>query len=183
MVITMIAVMVYTALNGVLYHVQQVTAAYGQTQNVADYWISGAGLDRSDCRVLEQIDGVARRAAPHYLGGPGAGQRGCAAAGVCRCGLGDQHALPGGRSTAGRREGDGGQRCLCRRQRPFRGGQLRDAADRHRPGPASADQRAGQKPGVPLPRQCDHADAGAGALWLRLLQPRRSERADGKQSL
>ena len=55
MVITMIAVMVYTALNGVLYHVQQVTAAYGQTQNVADYWISGAGLDRSDCRVLEQI--------------------------------------------------------------------------------------------------------------------------------
>ena len=59
MVITMIAVMVYTALNGVLYHVQQVTAAYGQTQNVADYWISGAGLDRSDCRVLEQIDGVA----------------------------------------------------------------------------------------------------------------------------
>lgn len=131
MVITMIAVMVYTALNGVLYHVQQVTAAYGQTQNVADYWISGAGLDRSDCRVLEQIDGVAGRAAPHYLGGPGAGQRGCAAAGVCRCGLGDQHALPGGRSTAGRREGDGGQRCLCRRQRPFRGGQLRDAADRH----------------------------------------------------
>lgn len=56
--ITMIAVMVYVALNGIFYNVAQINSAYFDGQNVADYWITGTDLDRRDCRVLEQIPGV-----------------------------------------------------------------------------------------------------------------------------
>ena len=56
--ITAIAVLVYTALNGILYNSDRITRDYLERQNGADYWISGSGLDGSDCRLLEQIGGV-----------------------------------------------------------------------------------------------------------------------------
>ena len=56
--ITMIAVMVYTGLNGVLYNADQITSRYFTAQNAADYWISGSGLDGNACRALAQIPGV-----------------------------------------------------------------------------------------------------------------------------
>lgn len=57
-IITLIAVTVYTGLNGILYNVDQVTGAYYRAQNTADYWITGAGLDMEDCRTLGRIPGV-----------------------------------------------------------------------------------------------------------------------------
>ena len=57
-IITMIAVLVYTGLNGILYNVDRISEAYFDAQNVADYWISGVGLDAGDCRTLAGLDGV-----------------------------------------------------------------------------------------------------------------------------
>ena len=57
-IITMIAVVVYTALNGIIYNVDRIMGDYYDTQNVADYWITGVGLDMADCRALEALDGV-----------------------------------------------------------------------------------------------------------------------------
>ena len=56
--ITAIAVMVYVALGGITYNVHRFCSTYFAEQNVADYWISGMGFDRSDCRALEALDGV-----------------------------------------------------------------------------------------------------------------------------
>lgn len=56
--ITAIAVMVYTALMGILYNVDRITGDYYDRQNAADYWIAGSGLDRGDCRTLAAIPGV-----------------------------------------------------------------------------------------------------------------------------
>ena len=56
--ITMISVMVYTGLNGVLYNADRITQSYFTAQNAADYWISGSGLDGGDCRALSEIGGV-----------------------------------------------------------------------------------------------------------------------------
>lgn len=57
-IITMIAVMVYTALMGIPYNVDLITGSYYDAQNAADYWITGVNLDREDCRTLSQISGV-----------------------------------------------------------------------------------------------------------------------------
>lgn len=57
-IITMIAVVVYTGLSGIIYNVDRLMEDYYETQNVADYWISGAGLDQADCRALDAIDGI-----------------------------------------------------------------------------------------------------------------------------
>ena len=57
-IITMIAVVVYTGLNGIIYNVDRLMGDYYDTQNVADYWISGAGLDQGDCRDLSSIAGI-----------------------------------------------------------------------------------------------------------------------------
>ncbi len=57
-IITMIAVMVYTALMGIPYNVDLITGGYFDAQNAADYWITGVNLDREDCRTLSQITGV-----------------------------------------------------------------------------------------------------------------------------
>ena len=57
-IITMIAVVVYTGLSGIIYNVDRIMDAYESTQNVADYWITGVGLDMADCRALEGLDGV-----------------------------------------------------------------------------------------------------------------------------
>lgn len=57
-IITAIAVMVYVALSGITYNVSLICSNYYDKQNIADYWITGIGLDRSDCRLLEEIPGV-----------------------------------------------------------------------------------------------------------------------------
>lgn len=57
-IITMIAVVVYTGLSGIIYNVDRLMEDYYETQNVADYWISGVGLDQADCRALAAIDGI-----------------------------------------------------------------------------------------------------------------------------
>ena len=57
-IITMIAVMVYTALMGIPYNVDLITGGYYDAQNAADYWITGVNLDREDCRTLSQIPSV-----------------------------------------------------------------------------------------------------------------------------
>lgn len=57
-IITMIAVMVYTALSGILTNIERISASYLDGQNVADYWLTGVNLDQGDCRTLEGIAGV-----------------------------------------------------------------------------------------------------------------------------
>ena len=57
-IITMIAVVVYTGLSGIIYNVDLVMEDYYDAQNVADYWITGTGLDQSDCRVLSAVEGI-----------------------------------------------------------------------------------------------------------------------------
>ena len=51
-IITMIAVMVYTALMGIPYNVDLITGSYYDAQNAADYWITGVNLDREDCKKI-----------------------------------------------------------------------------------------------------------------------------------
>lgn len=58
MIITMIAVSVYTALSGILYNVDLICQGYFDAQNIADYWITGTGLDAGDCRTLSALPGV-----------------------------------------------------------------------------------------------------------------------------
>ena len=57
-VITMIAVVVVTGLSGIIYHVDRLMGAYYDAQNVADYWITGVGLDQADCRTLAGVSGI-----------------------------------------------------------------------------------------------------------------------------
>ncbi|WP_297211316.1 ABC transporter permease [uncultured Flavonifractor sp.] len=57
-IITMIAVVVYTGLSGIIYNVDRIMGSYYQAQNVAGYWITGVGLDMGDCRALEGLEGV-----------------------------------------------------------------------------------------------------------------------------
>ena len=57
-IITLIAVMVYTALSGILFNITRISAGYLEGQNVADYWLTGVSLDAGDCRTLEAIPGV-----------------------------------------------------------------------------------------------------------------------------
>ena len=57
-IITMIAVMVYTALSGILTNIERISASSLEGQNVADYWLTGVNLDQGDCRTLEGIAGV-----------------------------------------------------------------------------------------------------------------------------
>ena len=57
-IITMIAVVVYTGLSGIIYNVDRLMGSYYETQNVADYWITGVGLDQADCRTLSRIEGI-----------------------------------------------------------------------------------------------------------------------------
>lgn len=45
-IITMIAVMVYTALSGILTNIERISASYLEGQNVADYWLQASILDQ-----------------------------------------------------------------------------------------------------------------------------------------
>lgn len=56
--ITAIAVTVYVALSGITYNVRLICSNYYDEQNIADYWITGIGLDKADCRMLESLPGV-----------------------------------------------------------------------------------------------------------------------------
>ncbi len=57
-IITMIAVVVYTGLSGIIYNVDLIMGDYYAAQNAADYWITGTGLDLADCRDLSGLEGV-----------------------------------------------------------------------------------------------------------------------------
>lgn len=57
-IITVLAVTVYVALSGITYNVGLFCSNYFTQQNVADFWITGVGLDRADCRLLEDLPGV-----------------------------------------------------------------------------------------------------------------------------
>ena len=46
--ITAIAVTVYVALSGITYNVRLICSNYYDEQNIADYWITGIGLDKAD---------------------------------------------------------------------------------------------------------------------------------------
>lgn len=64
MIITMLAVAVYTGLSGIPYNVDLICDGYFDAQNLADYWITGIYLDQADCRKLAQLSGVTRGTAP-----------------------------------------------------------------------------------------------------------------------
>ncbi|MEQ2455019.1 ABC transporter permease [Flavonifractor hominis] len=57
-IITMIAVLVYTGLSGILSNTERISQDYFDNQNVADYWITGVNLDDGDCRTLATLDAV-----------------------------------------------------------------------------------------------------------------------------
>ena len=57
-IITLIAVMVYTALSGILYNLDRISTGYLEGQNTADYWLTGTSLDAGDCRTLAELPGV-----------------------------------------------------------------------------------------------------------------------------
>lgn len=57
-IITILAVTVYVALSGITYNVNLFCSSYFSQQNVADFWITGVGLDRADCRLLENLPSV-----------------------------------------------------------------------------------------------------------------------------
>jgi len=57
-IITMIAITVHTGLYGIIYNVDLVTGSYKGSQNGADYWISGMGLNMEDMRALAALPGV-----------------------------------------------------------------------------------------------------------------------------
>lgn len=57
-IITMIAVVVYTGLSGIIYNVDLIMGRYYDAQNAADYWITGVGLDQGDCRALSAVEGI-----------------------------------------------------------------------------------------------------------------------------
>ena len=57
-IITMIAVVVYTGLSGIIHNVDLIMGRYYDAQNAADYWITGVGLDQGDCRALSAVEGI-----------------------------------------------------------------------------------------------------------------------------
>ena len=57
-IITLIAVMVYTALSGILFNLDRISEQYLEGQNTADYWLTGTSLDAGDCRTLAELPGV-----------------------------------------------------------------------------------------------------------------------------
>ena len=57
-IITMIAITVHTGLYGIIYNVNLITGSYNESQNGADYWVSGMNLNMEDVRALAAIGGV-----------------------------------------------------------------------------------------------------------------------------
>jgi putative ABC transport system permease protein len=48
----------HVSLSGVIYNGDKIANDYYEKQNIADYWITGIGLDRKDCNKLQNIKGV-----------------------------------------------------------------------------------------------------------------------------
>lgn len=57
-IITAVAVIMYVALSGLTYNALGITNDYFDNQNVADFWISGIGFNKSDCEKLKTIDEI-----------------------------------------------------------------------------------------------------------------------------
>lgn len=57
-IITAVAVMIHISLSNISYNTLEHTNNYFDEQNVADYWISGAGFTRNDCNKIESLDSV-----------------------------------------------------------------------------------------------------------------------------
>lgn len=57
-IITAVAVIMYVALSGLTYNALGITNDYFDNQNVADFWISGIGFNKSDCEKLKAIDEI-----------------------------------------------------------------------------------------------------------------------------
>ena len=58
-IITLIAVMVYTALSGILYNLERISGEYLEGQNVADYWLTGTdctGFRSKRCKPSPQSE-------------------------------------------------------------------------------------------------------------------------------
>ncbi len=49
----------HVALSGLTYNALRITNEYFDSQNVADYWVSGMGFDKTDCEKLKDIEGIA----------------------------------------------------------------------------------------------------------------------------
>ncbi|SBV97074.1 conserved membrane hypothetical protein [uncultured Eubacteriales bacterium] len=57
-IITLVAVMLYVGFASFSYTIKEISDQYYDEQNVADYWITGQSLDKTDCAKLLDIDGV-----------------------------------------------------------------------------------------------------------------------------
>lgn len=57
-IITAVAVIMYVALSGLTYNALGITNDYFDNQNVADFWISGIGFNKSDCEKLKAVDEI-----------------------------------------------------------------------------------------------------------------------------
>ena len=63
-IITAVAVMMFVALRGLSYNTDRINNSYYNANNVADFWISGTGLSRTDLRkiaALEMVEAVQPR--------------------------------------------------------------------------------------------------------------------------
>ena len=63
-IITAVAVMMFVALRGLSYNTDRINNSYYDANNVADFWISGTGLSRTDLRkiaALEMVEAVQPR--------------------------------------------------------------------------------------------------------------------------
>lgn len=160
-IITMIAVMVYTALSGILTNIERISASYLDGQNVADYWLTGVNLDQGDCRTLEGIAGVTGVQPRVVLD---AEERHDSSVTL------QLYAVPGDYAIntpyvvegppAGEQPGDCAQRYAGKGPGAPSRGLVRADTDGNRPVPAGTDQRTGQRPGVPL--LCEYHNAGPG---------------------
>ena len=57
-IITAVAVLIQVALSSIIYNGDRIANDYFEKQNVANYWITGTGFDRSDYRDLKKIKGI-----------------------------------------------------------------------------------------------------------------------------
>lgn len=57
-IITAVAVIMYVALSGLTYNALNITNNYFDSQNIADFWISGTGFNKTDCDKLENISEI-----------------------------------------------------------------------------------------------------------------------------
>ena len=151
-IITMIAVMVYTALSGILTNIERISASYLEGQNVADYWLTGVNLDQGDCRTLEGIAGVTGVQPRVVLD---AEERHDSSVTLQLYAVPGDYAINTPYVVEGRAQRYAGKGPGA----PSRG-LVRADTDGNRPVPAGTDQRTGQRPGVPL--LCEYHNAGPG---------------------